>query len=291
MSIKNQAGLIVGITLMILGIIGLLDEMGIIDLKLLSAYQQGNPGMGLKLSIKPVSLFPLEVVQPGKSYEFELTLRNTGTVNWDSAWIHLRIPNYRNTGKTTTNVPIGGTLTRSCDTGASEFPTGSCSEGVEVGWTGQCVQGYNYYVVEWIQKPGTKKCVADHSTYSSSIDMNQIITKVSGDGNLVRDGNFVRIDYGSVSAGASKTTRLRITIPSDLPNKMFDDPNEINYVPLVITGGASAGGTRAFESKIIQLQNGGIFAYEISIRWLGLVAASIIGAALTLFFSRKLGYI
>ena len=194
---KKDVRKIIGIVLTIVGIGVLLYGLGLIpalEVKPLATLPTGE-----KAGIKVFALktTPLAMVKPGSEAIWKVTIQNTGTSDWDSAWLIIRILKE--------NAQV---IKRAC----SHCPEGCTS----CGWTGNCMMGYDTFLAEkcdsMCDSPQCREdiCSVWELTYKT-------------DGTWFRESDSVdcgshigNLDLGRIPAGSSKTVYIKVKVPSDL---------------------------------------------------------------------------
>jgi len=193
---KEDVRKIVGVLLIAVGIVILLHGFGYIQFavrKPLVTVPSGTVGMEITSTAKSFSL-PLATVAPGAEYKWSITLRNTGTVNWDTF---------------STNLRIAKAYAQRSDCSLCQSPCTSC------GYTCQnFIEGYKTYYADKCDS----KC--DYIECRESLSGWKIY--YSFDGSTWTDATPVLQDSGTIlrytgtnlNSGSSFTWYFKITAPS-----------------------------------------------------------------------------
>ena len=238
--------LIVGIALIVYGQ-NLLPSM---SMGPLAMTPQGKFGIAIETDIKSRPPF-LATVAPGATYQWKVTLKNTGNINWDKGAYHLRI------------VKDGGTtITRTC----SGCPSG-CSTCGDI-LTG-CAPGYDKFLVDKCDsKCDSTDCRIELTTWDMKFktETTDWIDISSYEKNRVLNFNL-----GGVPAGSSQTWYFKIRAP------------ESGYYYVIVTADAWVGSTRYEFSKQDTISVGTVNG-DLTLTFLG--ALSLISAVATLVYKR-----
>jgi hypothetical protein len=146
---KKPIYVAIGAAVAIVGAVFLLNEMGIINLNLPLSYKlavapQGSMGITINTDVKSYP-YPLATVARGVTYKWKMDLKNTGTINWEQAWVTIRVGVNGASVVDKTEPGIAGT-----------FKVEQCSAGTDViacrvdlssaGWNLQeSIDGQNWY--------------------------------------------------------------------------------------------------------------------------------------------------
>ena len=90
----QKTSLAIGVASLMVGIITLAYNVGAfnyITLSTLAVTPEGET-IGVDVTTSVVSYpYPLSTVAPGKTYQWEVTGKNTGSLDWDNSWVTVRV--------------------------------------------------------------------------------------------------------------------------------------------------------------------------------------------------------
>jgi len=144
-------------------------------------YKSGGRGISIKLErMTPLSL---AVVKPGEAYKWKLTLRNEGSMTWESSWVTVRVG------------IKGATVTR----------------GTEEGVEGDVLWEYCSQYPKDPSSPWNPNCRVDISTSGWNL-------QVSYDGGMTWrtppcNQKVCSIDFGKIAPGSQKVVWISFNIP------------------------------------------------------------------------------
>ena len=238
--------LIVGIALIVYGQ-NLLPSM---SMGPLAMTPQGKVGIAIETDIKSRPPF-LATVAPGATYQWKVTFKNTGNVNWDKAVYHLRI------------VKDGGTTVwRSCTSCPSE-----CSY---CGWTAtNCAPGYDHFYAD--------KCDSKCDTTECRIDLSSWDMQIKKEGydwydiSPYQENRVANFGWGTVSPGSTETWYFKLKAPQS------------GYYHVIVGTTVWIGSTRYEFSKVDTISVGTVNG-DLTLTFIG--ALSLISAVAALIYKR-----
>jgi len=188
--IRKRIWLMIGIIAMIVGAWLLLPAVGI-ELPEFRPLATLPSGRKTGIRVRASKIDPLAMVRPGSWAEWSVSLENTGTADWDTSWLIVRIPK-----------PGSVLIIRNCEACPAE-----CTY---CGWTGTCIRGYDEFLAE--------KCTIGAYVYCDHKECREDICgvwKLTYDTTTATCTDYVGyVDMGPIPAGGSKTIRLKLQVPS-----------------------------------------------------------------------------
>jgi len=192
--------LVIGTALLVIGTLCLLWAMGyfqLIDMpRRLALIPEGKIGINMRSEVVYYP-YPLATVVPGETYEWKVSVSNTGDITWEDSSCGIRVL-----------VPEATKITRTCAACPAECHT--------CGWTGNCVEGYDVFEAGKVTIAG--------KTYCDHVYAREPIENATWNIHFRNDTTWYKIDDPAdefavfrmyeFPARTSRDYHLRLTIPT-----------------------------------------------------------------------------
>ena len=194
---RKEVQKIAGILLVVIGSVILLQGFNIIDIPGLS-YSVVTPlgnrlGLSVNVNKQPTGL---AFVSEGYTYKMKVTVKNTGTVGWNTGWVNVRLGTKDSSVVTTTCQQNPSSCPS--ETIGGSFLVEQCPYGTDIS---TCREDLNEWSFGWS---------ADGTNWNSGCTG----TYPGGGASAGYSNKVCSIDLGTVHPGNTKTIYFRVTVPS-----------------------------------------------------------------------------
>ena len=226
---------IIGVIAVVLGMIAILFATDVINLpvSVLGTIPQGNIGIRSQVTEKTFRF--LDTVAPGSTYEWKVTVKNTGTVTWTTSNVDIRVGIAGATVVDKTAEWLVGTMKVFQCSAGTDVP--ACSEDLLTNWA--IKMNENYPAGSWI----TPTSGGNPDTTSTCRD------------------NVCFVYVGALSPNQEKTVGFRITVPTTVTTS----------TKMILNSVAKVGAYQAIASDVRDLTYGQVSG-TMTVVFVGVVA-------------------